>query len=29
MFSGLAHLRELLADDDLREERWNEPRSTS
>jgi RNA polymerase sigma-70 factor (ECF subfamily) len=29
MFSGLANLRELLADDDLREERWNEPRSTS
>lgn len=29
MFSGLATLRELLADDDLREEQWNEPRSTS
>ncbi len=29
MFSGLASLRELLAEDDLREEEWNEPRSTS
>ena len=29
MFSGLANLRELLADDDLEEERWREPRSTS
>lgn len=29
MFSGLANLRELLADDDLREEQWNEPRPTS
>ncbi|MGH3060389.1 MAG: sigma-70 family RNA polymerase sigma factor [Gaiellaceae bacterium] len=29
MFSGLANLRELLAADDLEEERWREPRSTS
>lgn len=29
MFSGLASLRELLAEEDLREEEWNEPRSTS
>jgi RNA polymerase sigma factor (sigma-70 family) len=29
MFSGLANLRELLADDDFEEERWREPRSTS
>jgi len=29
MFSGLANLRELLAADELEEERWREPRSTS
>jgi RNA polymerase sigma factor (sigma-70 family) len=29
MFSGLASLREVLAEDDLLEERWTEPRSTS
>lgn len=29
MFSGLASLRELLAEDDLRDEEWTEPRSTS
>jgi RNA polymerase sigma-70 factor (ECF subfamily) len=29
MFSGLATLRELLADDEIEEERWSEPRSTS
>ncbi|MGH3059359.1 MAG: sigma factor-like helix-turn-helix DNA-binding protein, partial [Gaiellaceae bacterium] len=29
MFSGLANLRELFADDDLEEEPWTEPRSTS
>jgi RNA polymerase sigma-70 factor, ECF subfamily len=29
MFSGLAGLREILAEEDLREERWTEPRSTS
>ena len=29
MFSGLANLRELLAAEDLEEERWREPRSTS
>ena len=29
MFSGLASLRELLAEDELEEETWNEPRSTT
>jgi RNA polymerase sigma-70 factor (ECF subfamily) len=29
MFSGLATLRELLADDDIEEAEWNEPRSTT
>jgi RNA polymerase sigma-70 factor (ECF subfamily) len=29
MFSGLASLRELLAEDDLEEEQWKEPRSTT
>ena len=29
MFSGLATLRELLAEDEIEEERWSEPRSTS
>jgi len=29
MFSGLANLRELLAADELEEEPWREPRSTS
>ena len=29
MFSGLAGLRELLAEDELEEETWNEPRSTT
>jgi RNA polymerase sigma factor (sigma-70 family) len=29
MFTGLANLRELLAAEDLEEERWREPRSTS
>jgi RNA polymerase sigma-70 factor (ECF subfamily) len=29
MFTGLASLRELLAEEDLEEERWSEPRSTS
>jgi RNA polymerase sigma factor (sigma-70 family) len=29
MFSGLANLRELLAADELEEEAWREPRSTS
>lgn len=29
MFAGLASLRELLAEDDLEEERWRDPRSTS
>ena len=29
MFSGLASLRELLAEEELEEEEWNEPRSTT
>ena len=29
MFSGLASLRELLAEEEFEEEQWNEPRSTS
>jgi len=29
MFSGLAGLRELLTEEDLEEEQWREPRSTS
>ena len=29
MFSGLASLRELLAEEEHEEEQWNEPRSTS
>jgi RNA polymerase sigma factor (sigma-70 family) len=29
MFSGLASLRELLAEEELEEEPWNEPRSTT
>jgi RNA polymerase sigma-70 factor, ECF subfamily len=29
MFSGLATLRELLAEDDIEEGQWSEPRSTS
>jgi RNA polymerase sigma-70 factor (ECF subfamily) len=29
MFSGLATLRELLADDELEEEGWKEPKSTT
>ena len=29
MFSGLANLRDLLAEDDIEREQWKEPRSTS
>lgn len=29
MFAGLSSLRELLAEDELEEESWNEPRSTT
>ena len=29
MFSGLANLRELLAEEDIEREQWKEPRSTS
>jgi hypothetical protein len=29
MFSGLASLRELLAEEEFEEEQWKEPRSTS
>jgi hypothetical protein len=29
MFAGLARMRELLAEPESEEERWNTPRSTS
>ncbi|MGH3010906.1 MAG: sigma-70 family RNA polymerase sigma factor [Gaiellaceae bacterium] len=29
MFSGLSNLRDLLAEDEVEEEQWNEPRSTT